>query len=53
MARQANYPYVVREVFPAKLRTNTGLSTELKDLFLQIQVSKRAAPIVPRGGQII
>ena len=53
MSRQANDPDIVRKVFPPKLRTDTRLRTKLKDLLLQIQVSKRTALVVSGCGQII
>ena len=53
MARQADHPHVVYEVFTAELSAHAALAADLQHLFFPFQVAERAPPFVARSGQVV
>ncbi len=53
MTWQPDDPHIVREIFPAELRADAGLGTQLQNLFFQFEVPKRAALGVACSGNVI
>ena len=50
---QADDAHVMGKIFAAELRANAGVSTELINFFLQIDIPEGATVFVARGGQIV
>ena len=53
MARSADHPHVVYEVFAAELGADTALPADLEDFLFPLQVAEAASSFVTRGGQLV
>lgn len=53
MARQADHPHVMYQVFAAELRSDARFLADFPNLFLPFEVAERTAPFVAAGGQMI
>ena len=53
VARSADHPHVVYEVFAAELGADTALPADLEDFLFPLQVAEAASAFVTRGGQLV
>ena len=53
VARSADHPHVVYEVFAAELGADTALPADLEDFLFPLQVAEAASSFVTRGGQLV